>query len=451
MIEKIQHFSKGCGKGRIVAICQTKDVVSFLKNPIRTYCLYNYYRYLSEYCQYDKVWIMSNVPSTDPKQHICKNMLKNCNIIWGTSEHHLLEKYNVNDVIMQCTPPNFYGGALWVFAPYNINRITEWWMSSNGTDNKLFYIQDDPLFPDPNIPQMVTTRLLDRGNLTLAYNKVYPKEVVEPEVEYMKSIRGDIDECFKHVIIGFCGIDYNKFLDNVKGNKPEVIAWDNFNCYIWNGVNDNLDVKLKTYSWEDKPYDSEYHGVTKSSKRTKTTEDYYSALTNKFLHITGRSDFFKKLKNGVNFDKYDVMEYYDLWQFVASRSKSAFITHEENILGNQISPRYFDCMLADIIAFCDLRYDPEKKLTDDEVLKDFMYVSSPKEFAEKVDKIANDKEFYMNIKYRQRKSILDKFEEYITEENKIKYVQCLKNMEAGITDKAEFKHKECIYRTNELF
>lgn len=451
MIEKINYFSKGSGKGKVVAICQTKDVVSFLKNPIRTYCLYNYYRYLNEYCQYDKVWIMSNCPSTNEEDHICKNMLKDCNIIWGTSEKHILEKYKVNDVIMQCTPPNFYGGVTWVFTPFNINRITEWRVSSKGTDNKLFYIQDDPLFPDPDIPGMVVRRLLDLKNLKIDYNKKYPKEVIDDEINYMASIRSDIDECFKHVIIGFCGIDYNLFLNKVKKNKPNVIAWDNFNCYIWNGVNDNLDVKLKTYSWENKQYDCEYHGVTKSAKRTKTTEDYYTPLTHKFLHITGRSDFFKKLKNGVNFDKYDVMEYYDLWQFVASRSKSAFITHEENILGNQISPRYFDCMLADIIAFCDLRYDPDKKLTDDEVLKDFMYVSSPKEFAEKVDKIANDKDFYMDIKYRQRKSILDKFGDYITEENKKKYLQCLENMKSGIIDNTEFKHKECTYKTDELF
>ena len=119
------------------------------------------------------------------------------------------------------------------------------------------------------------------------------------------------------------------------------------------------------------------------------------------------------------------MEYYDLWQYVASNSKSAFITHEENILGNQISPRYFDCMLADIIAFVDIRYDPEKKLTEDDVLKDFMYVSSPEEFSKKVDMIANDEQLYKDIKYRQRKSIFNHFREYINDENVEKYKKLL--------------------------
>lgn len=417
-MEKIKHFYRNSGIGRVAAICQTKDVVSFLKNPLRTYCLYNYYRFLTEYCKYDKVWIMSNVPSTDPEEHVCKNMLKDLPIIWGTSERHILEKHGVNDVILQCTPPNFYGGVTWVFTPYNINRVTEWYVSSKGTDNKLFYIQDDPLFPDPDIAGLTVRRLLDLKNLKIAYNKKYPAEVVDKEVEYMASIRKDVDECLKSVIIGFCGIDYEKFWKSIKENKrPVVNGWDNFNCYIWNGVNDNLEAKLVDYDWNDKKYDSEYHGVTKSGKRTKVTESYYSALSNKFMHVVGRSPFFKDLKEGEHFDKFDVTPYYELLQLVAKNAKSAFITHEDNILGNQISPRYFDCMLSDMVAFVDLRYDPEKKLTDNEELKEFMYVFSPKEFAEKVDKIANDEKFYRHIVKLQRKSIFDNFRDYIEDKN----------------------------------
>lgn len=417
-MEKIKHFYRNSGVGRVAAICQTKDVVSFLKNPLRTYCLYNYYRFLTEYCNYDKVWIMSNVPSTDPEEHVCKNMLKDLPIIWGTSERHILEKHGVNDVILQCTPPNFYGGVTWVFTPYNINRVTEWSLSSKGTDNKLFYIQDDPLFPDPDIAGLTVRRLLDLKNLKIAYNKKYPAEVVDKEVEYMASIRKDVDECLKSVIIGFCGIDYEKFWKSIKENKrPVVNGWDNFNCYIWNGVNDNLEAKLVDYDWNDKKYDSEYHGVTKSGKRTKVTESYYAALKNKFMHVVGRSPFFKDLKEGEHFDKFDVTPYYELLQLVAKNAKSAFITHEDNILGNQISPRYFDCMLSDMVAFVDLRYDPEKKFTDNEELKEFMYVSSPKEFAEKVDKIANDEEFYRHIVKLQRKSIFDNFRDYIEDKN----------------------------------
>ena len=143
------------------------------------------------------------------------------------------------------------------------------------------------------------------------------------------------------------------------------------------------------------------------------------------MHVVGRSPFFLHLEEGKHFDKFDVMEYYDLLQKVAELSKSAFITHEDSILGNQISPRYFDCMLSDIIAFVDLRYDPDKKLTDNEELKEFMYVSTPQEFAEKVEKIANDETYYRHIKYLQRKSIFDNFNDFIEEDIKEKYKEKL--------------------------
>ena len=50
-----------------------------------------------------------------------------------------------------------------------------------------------------------------------------------------------------------------------------------------------------------------------------------------------------------------------------------------------------------------------------------MYVSTPTEFAEKVERIANDKELYKDIKRRQRLSVYNKFKEYITDDNLIKY------------------------------
>jgi hypothetical protein len=78
-------------------------------------------------------------------------------------------------------------------------------------------------------------------------------------------------------------------------------------------------------------------------------------------------------------------------------------------------------MLSDIVAFVDLRYDPEKKLTDNEELKEFMYVSTPEEFSKKVDKIANDKQYFRHIVKLQRKSIFDNFGEFIEENNKEKY------------------------------
>lgn len=422
-MNKLNYITKNCGIGKIAALPQIKDVVSLKNNPIRTICVYHYYRFLKEFCNYDKVYLFANVPTLDKKYWKCENILKDIPIIYGTSKENLYNEYNINDMYLIPSTNNYYGGSLFLFAPFNYNRIAEWWKINKNNKNKhLFYIQDDPLFPNVNFAKVTCKRLFDIKNLKCYGNKANPQELIDKEINLLEKNRIIVEEVFDQCTVAFCGINYEKFWNSIKEkSRPSTQNWDNFNCYLYQGVNDNLEAKLVDYPWEGKTYDCEYHGVTKSDKRTKTTEAYYGALKNKFLHIVGRSPFFANLKEGVNFDKHDVMEYYDLWQYVAANSKSAFITHEENILGNQISPRYFDCMLADIVAFVDKRYDPNKNLTDDEVLKDFMYVSSPKEFAEKVDKIANDENFYRDIVYRQRKSIYNKFKEYMTDDTLKKF------------------------------
>lgn len=425
-MKREHNIYRNCGVGRTAAICQIKDIASFKANPIRTICLYHYYLFLKNYCNYDKVWIMSNIATQDKEQWKCTNILKDFPIIYGTSERYILNKHKIDDVFFHQSTPNFYGGTIFPHYPFNINRVTEWWLEYHDKGGKLYYIQDDPLFPNTNLAKLCNHRLFDIKNVKCYGSKACPQELVDEELKLTEQMRNEIDIAMKDTILAFCGLDYEKFWYSIKEkSRPEVDKWDVFSCYLWQGVNDNIDVKLKDYPWDGKIYDAEYHGVTKSAKRTKVTEDYYSALKNKFMHVVGRSPFFLNLEEGKHFDKFDVMEYYDLLQKVAELSKSAFITHEDSILGNQISPRYFDCMLSDIIAFVDLRYDPDKKLTDNEELKEFMYVSTPQEFAEKVEKIANDETYYRHIKYLQRKSIFDNFNEFIEDDIKEKYKEKL--------------------------
>ena len=75
-------------------------------------------------------------------------------------------------------------------------------------------------------------------------------------------------------------------------------------------------------------------------------------------------------------------------------------------------------MLSDIIAFVYAPYDADKEYTDDKELKEFMYVETPEEFAEKVNKVATDEKFYRHIKYLQRKSVYDKFNKYMNASSK---------------------------------
>lgn len=422
-MEKLNYIKRNCGVGKIAALPQIKDVVSFKKNPIRTICVYHYYRFLKDYCNYDKVYLVSNIPSLDEEYWVCNNILKDFDIIYGTSERGLLNKYNIDDMYLIPSTNNYYGGTIFPHAPFNYNRITEWWLENkDNPDKHIFYIQDDPLFPNVNFAEVSCKRLFDTKNLKCYGSKAAPQELVDKELELLEQNREDVCKMFDSLTVAFCGINYEKYWLTIKEkSRPKTAGWDSFNCYLWNGVNDNLEQKLKDHDWDKKMYDSEYHGVTKSGKRTKVTESYYAALKNKFMHVVGKSKFFNKLNEEEHFDKYPVVEYIELLDNVCSKAKSAFITHEPTILGNQVSPRYFDCMLGDMIAFVDINYDPDKSLTNNEELKEFMYVSTPEEFSEKVDKIANDKNYYKHIKDLQRKSVYNKFGEFIENKNREKW------------------------------
>ena len=75
-------------------------------------------------------------------------------------------------------------------------------------------------------------------------------------------------------------------------------------------------------------------------------------------------------------------------------------------------------MLSDVIAFVYEPYDKDHKYIDEQELKDFMYVSSPEDFAAKVNRISTDKEFYNHIKFLQRKAVYDKYSQFCNEKTK---------------------------------
>ena len=112
------------------------------------------------------------------------------------------------------------------------------------------------------------------------------------------------------------------------------------------------------------------------------------------------------------------VKYENLFDVMCSSSKSTFLTHNKEVWNNQIPPRFFDCMIGDIILFVDDKFDSEHKFVDDnKELVDFMYVKTPEEFKERVDMIANNENLYKRIKYLQRLSVYNKFKDYINKDN----------------------------------
>ena len=56
-----------------------------------------------------------------------------------------------------------------------------------------------------------------------------------------------------------------------------------------------------------------------------------------------------------------------------------------------------------------------------------MYVATPEDFAEKVNRISNDEQYYKHIKLLQRKAIYNKYKQYCNAESKKIFEEWLKN------------------------
>lgn len=408
-MEKVKITYKNSGKNRIACIGSIKETLPVMKESTFLWTLKQYYKFLKNYCNYDKVYILSSFAFTDKENSKLRNSLADYKdiLIYNIANDNVLLEYNIDDMFIELGSANFMGGFISHKSLYQLNAVVDWYKNKNENQH-LYYIQDDPAFIKTDVPLVYLEKI--RQN-KLKVDNVVPKELLDKllNVDYKY-----IEDICTDTTLLFCGLDYEKFYNNIKKNKPSVKYWDNFDCYVYGAMNDNLENKLVDFPYEDKKYDCEYHGASKSAIRTKNTEDFYGALKNNFLHIHTKNIFFKNINN---FDKHDYIKYEELLQFICKHCKSILITHEPVVYNNQISPKFFDSMLSDIICFIDIKYDENKVFVNNDELKDFMYVSTPEEFSAKVDAISNDKELYNHIKKLQRKDMFEKYKEFIDKEN----------------------------------
>ena len=170
---------------------------------------------------------------------------------------------------------------------------------------------------------------------------------------------------------------------------------------------------MRNYDFNDKKYSACYYGYIKDSDRIARTEEFYSKVDKPFLVIKGGSkNFFKHVDFDHDIDLVKNMPYSDLLRFVPSNAKSSLITHSKCILGNQVSPRWFDLMLMDIVCFVDEAFDPNHELCDD-WLYEHTYCKNGQDYADKLKKIENNEPLYREIVQRQRKFVFEKYEKYL--------------------------------------
>lgn len=404
----VNHIEEIDGHGRIACIAMPAKHILEKKDNILTYNIYHYYKYLSEYLNYDKVYIMTT--SLEGIEHY-ENLLKDCNLIYGIDKEDLLLEYHINDLWIVPSQDNLFGGMAVMTFPFCMNRIYEWWKNKT-EDDGIIFINDDPQVYKLRFLTYFTERHAMDKNVKIAWNKGVNSTKWSKEIKLLENRFEGIKKMQDDFVVAFCGLDYNKF---VVANKIKVLpkAWFNFNVYYWVTLNDDLDLRLKDYPFEDKKYSACYYGYIKDLERIIRTEEFYSKVDKPFLVVKGgNKNFFKNMDFDHDIDVHKNMPYRELLGFVPKNAKSSLITHNKIILGNQVSPRWFDLMLMDIVCFVDENFDPEHNLCD-EWLHEYTYCKDGQEYADKLKVIENNEQLYKEIVKRQREFVFKKYEQYL--------------------------------------
>lgn len=399
-IEEFKELVPGSGKGKTaVIICFTK-YISLSSKLISTKTYEALKNFLLEVYQYDKVDFSSTFQY---RSNTDFEFFKGCMIPSMTP--HCLDEYD--DIFHVQAAMNMFMGYIYDDYFYNVLRINEWYQKHG--DGHYFVIQDDPAISYIDPFPVLNRRTFEYKTL----GHEVPEEVFQ---EYIK-VWPNVQKCLHSCIVAHCGTSYPTFLSKLSPNNamtPKFVSkWCQFPLFTYQAMTDNISNKLHNYDYSSKKYDSEYHGYNRGAKRMELIENFYAALPNKSLVITSSRNLFP---HHDKFDRVQSLFYDDLIPYIGQNAKSTFVIADEVTFNDFISPRFFDAMLSDVIGFVYEPYDKDHKYIDDEELKNFMYVSTPEDFADKVKRISEDESYYKHIKYLQRKAVYDKYKSYCNTE-----------------------------------
>lgn len=295
---------------------------------------------------------------------------------------------------------NPFGGIVDLEALQTFEKICDF-------KGKLFYLLADPKMPCTNYAQFLKSRYDVDGII----------RVPIPDGDYYtissETFEKYTNEIWPSVITAFCGADYDKYLNNYQKNEGKDITsklcngdWCKVELFEYYAINEDLNYKLKNYDWSHKKYDLIYFGNNRHTSRGKLIEKLYDN-SNFNVYIAGYDPEFKNAKT-------EIGEYvpHDLLFPTISSSYATVVCGDELHNGNIRTPRFFESMLVDTVAFIHNSFDPEHKYVSNEKLADFIYVETSEDIRERLLKIKNDESLYRKIVEAERNEIVNQFEKY---------------------------------------
>ena len=262
-------------------------------------------------------------------------------------------------VIVQLSTPNFFGGVMGEHCETICNNLANY-------KGKIYFLINDPRIPPMNYARTISDRF---GLCTDSIEKW--------------------DNILENATYLFAGKNIKQFL----GYEPKNWRQVDWFTYIFKErftKSEEFDIFAEANTSIEKEYDLVYFGDKRGSFRENQLRKYFPENTRNLL-IGYKSDkipgeFMKKLKHE------DLMDQLD-------KVKVSFITGDEEHLNNVTTYRFYETLASNCLAAIQIEYDPEKRLIQDPILRDLLYVSNKKD----VERLINA--YSPDLINRQRKEL----------------------------------------------
>lgn len=237
-------------------------------------------------------------------------------------------------VIIQLSTANFFGGVMGEHCEKICNDLANY-------SGKIYMLVNDPRIPPMNYAKVISDRF------GLCTESITAWDSIIRSATYL-----------------FPGKDVSKYL----GWTPENWMQLDWFTYIFKHrftLSESFD--LSGCSEVEKKWDLVYYGDNRGAFRENQLRKYFPSDTNNLL-IGYKSqkvpaEFIKKLKHD------DLMIELD-------QVKVSLITGDEEHLNNVITYRFYETLASSCLAAIQIEYDPEKRLIQDPVLRDLLYVKN---------------------------------------------------------------------------
>lgn len=295
-------------------------------------------------------------------------------IVRNNADNYLdIFKTNLNDydvVYLMNSPANFFGGVIKQDCLEKFKKISEY----NG---KLLYVLNDP--------------------------KLYFVDVVKKAMEkklVSEQLYNNFLERIKKMRVIFTGSNYElykRYFIN-RSNFFDLEFEKNIPLFEFTFINYNFNKNVLSFNTE-KNIDLVYYGDTRGGYRDKKLKQYFDndILTTKTIGL--KQDF----KNNIKLDKVRN----DLLSNEMQSCYGSLVIGDKEHNDNWITYRFFEGILAKIIIFIDIEYDPHKRYLDNPILKKLCYVSGPDDIKVKLQWI-KENNYYEKVIELQTKE-LDKY------------------------------------------